>query len=238
MADPFQFELVSPEQLLMSEPVDQVVALGGIGVAGTMSSGERALREVLGQTDAVARLEKVSGQTDKATSAIRRVVTYSRERPAEQSLVDLGALVDQTLSLRQYQLGRLEVAALVDRGPNGDYRVRGDERQLTQALLNLVLNAEEALGTASGRQLQVKLTATPDRVRIAVSDNGTGVDPALRDRIFEPFISTSQSERALGLGLPVSRAIVESHGGKLWLSDETPGATFIVELPAGETRSC
>jgi len=111
--------------------------------------------------------------------------------------------------------------------------VCGDERQLTQALLNLVLNAEEALGTASGRQLQVKLTATPDRVRIAVSDNGTGVDPAMRDRIFEPFISTSQSERALGLGLPVSRAIVESHGGKLWLSDETPGATFVVDLPAG-----
>jgi len=184
-------------------------------------------------SDAMTRLEKVSGQTDKATSAIRRVVTYSRERPAEQSLVDLGALVDQTLSLRQYQLGRLGVAALVDRAPNGDYRVCGDERQLTQALLNLVLNAEEALGTASGRQLQVKLTATPDRVRIAVSDNGTGVDPAMRDRIFEPFISTSQSERALGLGLPVSRAIVESHGGKLWLSDETPGATFVVDLPAG-----
>ncbi len=84
--------------------------------------------------------------------------------------------------------------------------------------------------------MQVKLTATPDRVRIAVSDNGTGVDPALRDRIFEPFFSTSQSERALGLGLPVSRAIVESHGGKLWLSDETPGATFVVELAGWENR--
>src|SRR4029079_4755872 len=155
-------------------------------------------------SDAIPRLEKVSGQTDKATSAIRRVVTYSRERPAEQSLVDLGALVDQTLSLRQHQLGRLGVAAMVDRGPNGNYRVRGDERQLTQALLNLVLNAEEALGTALSRQLQVKLTATTDRVRIAVSDNGPGVDPAMRDRILEPFISTSQSERALGLGLPVS----------------------------------
>jgi hypothetical protein len=83
-------------------------------------------------SDAVARLEKVSGQTDKATSAIRRVVGYSRERPAELALVDLASVVDQALALRQYQLGRLGVAAIVDRGPNGAYGVRADERQLTQ----------------------------------------------------------------------------------------------------------
>jgi len=184
-------------------------------------------------SDAVSRLEKVSSQTDKATSAIRRVVTYSRERPPDQSLLDLGVVLDQALALRQYQLGRLGVAAMVDRGPSSDYRVRGDERQLTQAFVNLVLNAEEALGNTSGRQLHVKLTASPDRVRIEVSDNGSGVDPALRDRIFEPFFSTSRSERALGLGLTVSRAIIEAHGGTLWLSDETPGATFVIELKRG-----
>jgi signal transduction histidine kinase len=182
--------------------------------------------------DAIARLEKVSGQTDKATSAIRRVVTYSRERQAERSLVDLGAVVDQALSLRQYQLGRLGVAAAVDRGPTGDYRVRGDERQLTQAVLNLVLNAEEALANTAGRQLHVKLTSTPEHVRVAVSDNGSGVEAGIQARIFEPFFTTSASERALGLGLPASRAIVEAHGGKLWLSDETSGATFVIELPA------
>jgi signal transduction histidine kinase len=182
-------------------------------------------------SDAVARLEKVTGQTDKATSAIRRVVMYSRERPADQSLVDLGALIDQALALRAYQLGRLGVAPTVDRGPNGDYRVRGDERQLTQALLNLVLNAEEGLGSTTGRRLlHAKLTATAERVRLELSDNGRGVDPALRDRIFEPFFTTSQSERALGLGLPVSRAIVEAHGGQLTLVDETAGATFVIEL--------
>jgi signal transduction histidine kinase len=184
-------------------------------------------------SDAIARLEKVTGQTDKATSAIRRVVMYSRERPADQSLVDLGALIDQALALRAYQLGRLGVAAIVDRGPSGDYRVRGDERQLTQALLNLVLNAEEALGSTAGRQLHARLTATPERVRLEMSDNGSGVDPAVRDRIFEPFFTTSQSERALGLGLPVSRAIVEAHGGRLTLADETPGATFVIELKRG-----
>jgi two-component system, NarL family, sensor histidine kinase PprA len=183
-------------------------------------------------SDAVARLEKVSGQTDKATSAIRRVVGYSRERPAEPALVDLASVVDQALALRQYQLGRLGVAAIVDRGPNGDYRVRADERQLTQAVLNLVLNAEEALASSGSRQLQMTLTGTPEHVRLAVSDNGSGVNSAIRDRIFEPYFSTNQSERALGLGLPVSRAIVEAHGGKLWLSDDTPGATFVIELPA------
>jgi signal transduction histidine kinase len=182
-------------------------------------------------SDAVARLEKVSGQTDRATSAIRRVVGYSRERPAELALVDLGGVVDQALALRQYQLGRLGVAAMVDRGPNGDHRVRADERQLTQAVLNLVLNAEEALAAVGSRRLQMTLSGAPEHVRLAVIDNGSGVDPAIRDRIFEPYFSTTQSERALGLGLPVSRAIVEAHGGKLWLSDETPGATFVIELP-------
>ena len=68
-------------------------------------------------------------------------------------------------------------------------------------------------------------------VCITVSDTGVGLDEETRTRIFEPFFTTRSTDRAVGLGLPVSQALVQAHGGNLWLSSNAPGATFVMELP-------
>ena len=179
-------------------------------------------------SDAVARLEKVSGQTDKATSAIRRVVGYSRERPAELALVDLASVVDQALALRQYQLGRLGVAAMVDRGPNGAYRVRADERQLTQAVLNLVLNAAEAM--PSGGQLRLVLSRRGEMAEITVGDTGKGIPLENRQKIFQLFFTTRPG--GSGIGLASTFRIVQLHNGSIDFTSEVGrGTTFRIELP-------
>jgi two-component system NtrC family sensor kinase len=186
--------------------------------------------------DAVARLQKIGGQADKATTAIRQVLGYTREIAGSDSgVVDLAAIVDQVLALRRYQLGRLAVTVSVDRSHAIKSQVRGDERQLAQALLNLVMNAEEALSGHSDRRLRIALTPAENAIQVLVEDSGPGVPPDIRLRIFEPFFTTKSSDRAVGLGLPVSQSLVQAHGGNLWLSSNAPGATFVMELPLVRT---
>ncbi len=182
--------------------------------------------------DAIARLQKIGGQADKATTAIRQVLGYSRDvTTSEAAVVDLAHVVDQALALRRYQLGRLGIAVSVDRPQLMNCHVRGDERQLVQALLNLVMNAEEALAGQPQRKLRIALALADSAIQMHVEDSGPGVPDEIRSRIFMPFFTTRATDRSVGLGLPVSQALVEASGGHLWLSNQTPGATFVIELP-------
>jgi len=167
-----------------------------------------------------------------ATDVIRQVLAYTRETTAEPVAVDLAAVVDRALALRRYQLGRAGIAVDVTRSPGNAFVVMGEKRQLQQLVLNLLLNAEQALARQPQRVLRLALERHGARVRLVVADSGAGVPAELRDRIFEPFFTTSQSERTVGLGLTVSRAIAASHGGTLLLEERGPGATFVLELPA------
>jgi signal transduction histidine kinase len=182
--------------------------------------------------DAVARLQKIGGQADKATTAIRQVLGYTRETAGSESgVVDIATVIDQVLALRRYQLGRLAVTVSIDRPHAIKSQVRGDERQLAQALLNLVMNAEEALSGHADRRLRIALAPAENAIQVHVEDSGPGVPPDIRSRIFEPFFTTRSSDRAVGLGLPVSQSLVQAHGGNLWLRSSASGATFVMELP-------
>jgi CheY-like chemotaxis protein len=111
--------------------------------------------------------------------------------------------------------------------------VRGDASQLEQVLLNLVLNAEQALAGSPEGRIAVRLHAYEGRVRVAVADTGPGIPADVLPRIFEPFFSTKAVGQGTGLGLSICYSIVQSHGGRL-TADSRPGlgATFAVDLPA------
>ena len=110
---------------------------------------------------------------------------------------------------------------------------------LKQVLLNLVQNAREAVAgmtPASGTRVQIAVSSTPGRVTIAVEDNGPGVPPGQRDRIFDPFFSTKADLHGVGLGLFVAEGLVRSVGGRLSISDApSGGARFAIELPVAPT---
>ena len=177
--------------------------------------------------DAVARIQKIGGQADKAGGAIRQVVSYAREMPPAVGPVNLSALTEQVLALRRYNLGRAGIAATAA-VPSTAVTIAGDGRAVLQVLLNLVLNAEEALAQQSQRQLRIVVEREDGTIRVVVSDTGHGVPEALRERIFEPFFTTRTSERAVGLGLPVARALAGESGGQLALQDAGPGTTTFV----------
>jgi two-component system sensor kinase FixL len=111
--------------------------------------------------------------------------------------------------------------------------VRGDRVQLQQLLLNLIINACEAMVAIEPKErvLTIMTAFGDDRtVEIAVLDRGTGIPPDLQGRLFEPFITTKK--HGLGLGLSISRSIVAAHGGRMWAANNPErGATFFVSLP-------
>jgi two-component system NtrC family sensor kinase len=183
--------------------------------------------------DVLARLQRIGGQSEKATVTIRQVLGYCRETTSEAAaLVDVGGTIRQVVALRQYPIHRAGITLKVDGLEGGPVpKVRADERTLAQAVLNLVVNAEEALVGQPAREIRIAVTPEGSGVRILVADSGPGVAPEHREQIFEPFFTTRSTERAVGLGLPVSRAIVERAGGRLTLADTSTGATFVIDLP-------
>jgi signal transduction histidine kinase len=106
--------------------------------------------------------------------------------------------------------------------------LRGDRVQLQQVVLNLLHNAVEAIVERPGA-IAVRIAPDHEGVRVSISDSGAGVPPEVIDRIFTPFFSTKDS--GLGMGLSISRTIVEAHGGRLWMESSTGGTTFSFTLP-------
>jgi two-component system NtrC family sensor kinase len=180
--------------------------------------------------DAAARITKIGTQTDKATAAIRQVLGYTRELAAEQAKVELAGVVGRALALRRYNLGRAGIAVTVD-VPAGA-QVRADERRVLQIVLNLLLNAEDALAGQSRRDLRFAAAVRGDRLEMQVVDSGPGVEARIRDRIFEPYFTTRADPRAVGLGLPVARGLASELGGAVTLASGEPGkTTFVLDLP-------
>jgi CheY-like chemotaxis protein len=124
------------------------------------------------------------------------------------------------------------VVLLEDLPPGGVALVRGDAGQLEQVVLNLMVNAEQAVAGGVTPRIAIGLHTHDSRVRLSVADTGPGIAADILPRIFEPFFTTKAPNQNAGLGLSISYSIVQNHGGRL-IAESTPGsgATFAVELP-------
>src|SRR6185369_8747955 len=117
--------------------------------------------------------------------------------------------------------------------------VRGDRVQLQQVILNLIVNGLEAIAKSKDGERELTVTSIQDEggnVSVAVSDSGEGLDPADLERVFDAFFTTKPD--GMGMGLAISRTIIESHGGRLWATSNSPhGAVFQFTLPAASETS-
>lgn len=189
--------------------------------------------------DVVVRLERIAQQVHRASATIVDVVGFVRDRSASATRVDLRTVVDRVLGLRRYPLARAAITVAYDPPPAGRAMVSAAASDLAQALLNLVMNAEAALAPpapgaparSGAPQLRIAIEVSGDRVGLRVADNGPGVAPDVRDRLFEPFASSRPPDVACGLGLTAAAALVAKNGGRLWMEDVPAGASFVIELP-------
>lgn len=220
---------------------DKLAALGALvtGVAHELNNPlsvvvgrARLLEETAAGGALHAQAEKIRLAAERCGRILRTFLGLARQRPPDHADLDLNRLVEGTLDLVIDDLRGSDITLDLDLAP-GLPPVRGDDGQLGQIVLNLVLNARAALGeTAGPRRLRIATAADSGEVTLTVADNGPGVPPALRQRVFEPFFTTKPPGVGSGIGLAVAAAIAEAHGGRLVLeSANGPGAAFTLTLP-------
>jgi CheY-like chemotaxis protein len=148
----------------------------------------------------------------------------------------LTQVVQSALDLTAHVLREHEVALSVEHA-QADLPVRGDSHQLSQVVMNLVINASTAMEDSSGPRrlaIRTRLDEPAGMVELSVSDTGPGIPPQLRERIFERFFTTKAVGEGTGLGLAICRDIVSAHGGRISVHDAPQGgARFVVQLPVG-----
>ena len=178
-------------------------------------------------------LDKITSQTFRASEIVNSLLNVSRTSPREFAEIDLNRTVQETLALIEPQLRKAQVEVETNLEPEAA-AVTGNSARLQQVLLNLFLNARDAM-PQGGRLMisnEVREVAGEAVAAITVQDSGIGIDPAHLKHVFDPFFTTKGNHRGTGLGLAVSYGIVREHSGTMGVESEPgQGTSFSIELP-------
>ena len=192
------------------------------------------LMDLRGEADREA-LEVMKREADRAAQIVanlRRLARDTQEDENPRGPVDLNEVIGHVLQVRGYTLGTHNVEVCLEL--DGDLPpVTADRGQMEQVLLNLVVNAEQALAGRPGPRLTLKTHPTERGAALFVSDNGPGIPEQHVERIFDPFFTTKAPGEGTGLGLSLVHGIVADHGGRVCVESETgEGTTFRIDFPA------
>jgi two-component system, NtrC family, sensor kinase len=179
-------------------------------------------------------LRRIAEESERAAKIVRTLLAFARRQSAERAEQDVADLMTRVLSLRSYEF-RLNAIEVESGFEPGLPAVLGDSGQLQQALLNLLLNAEQAMRARSVRRIRVGARRVPeaDAIELFIADTGHGIPEENLRRIFDPFFTTREVGEGTGLGLSICYGIVRDHGGQISVESRVgQGTTFKVLLPA------
>ena len=229
----------SREALIQSE---RLAAMGGL-LAGVSHELNNPLAAIVGQAEMLeedsrgtpfeSRAQKISSAAGRCARIVGTFLAMARQRETQRAPIDVNDVISSALEITEYALRTSGIAVRVTYGTRLP-AVDGDRDQLHQVLVNLIVNAQQAMekGETFEKNLTVRASVGhTGHVLIDVCDTGPGIAEALRSRIFEPFFTTKKQGGGTGIGLSFSQGIVEAHGGRLSVEPSRTGAHFRIDLP-------
>jgi C4-dicarboxylate-specific signal transduction histidine kinase len=205
-------------------------------LAGVVSSADACLHWLAAQPPNIDKArratERIIRDAKRASEVVERVRNLAKKAPLQRTWVNLNETLEETISLATRELSQNSVSLDTQLAKNLP-RVWADRIQLQQVILNLIINACEALTTVENepRKLFVSTASEVDGAALTVRDSGFGIDPQEIEAVFEAFHTTKPG--GMGMGLAVSRSIIEGHGGRLWAEPNEPrGAIFKFTIPS------
>ena len=178
------------------------------------------------------------GDADRAGDIIDRIRDHIKKAPPRKDRFDLNEAINEVIVLARSAITKNGVSVQT-RLAEGLSPVQGDRVQLQQVVLNLILNAVEAMSSVEEGPRELLISTEQSQtggVLVAVRDSGPGIDPEHLERVFDAFYTTKSS--GVGMGLSICRSIIDAHGGRLWADANEPrGAVFQFTLPGAERSS-
>jgi signal transduction histidine kinase len=227
------------KQLIQSE---KMAAFGQLGagvahevknpLAGILACAQLSLRKVENGTSVHRNLTLIEKETKRCKNIVENLLRFARQEKAVLESTEVDPMLDDAVAIVNHQLELNKVKVVVER-EEGLPRIRANANQLQQVLINLMMNAQQAMGEKGGTvRVGARRTADGD-VEVSVRDDGPGIPSEIQAKIFEPFFTTKPGGKGTGLGLSVSYGIVKDHGGEIAL-DSAPGegACFRITIPA------
>ena len=211
-------------------------------LSGVVSNASACLRWLAGDTPNVEEAREAARHVvrdgKRAGEVIARVRAMTKRTDASREKLDLNAIIREVLGLVGDEAKKNTV--MIRTGFADDvFPVLGDRVQLQQVVLNLVMNGIEAMSSVADRRRDLAITTrnlNSDQVQVTVQDSGKGLDPDTMPKIFNPFFTTKPS--GMGMGLSISRSILQAHGGRLWAAaNDGPGTSFHFTLPRYQEAS-
>ena len=216
-------ELVATIAHEVNQPLTAIVTYGSL-----------CLRELAGDAPNLPKMREAIGEIvndgNRASAVISRIRVLLMKGTPDRVKLDINEVIQEVTILMRNEVTRSRISLGTDLAADLP-RVLGDRVQLQQVLINLIMNSIDAMRTITDqpRKLLIKSGKNPNGVLIQVQDSGRGLDPEQADRIFAPFFTTKP--QGIGMGLSISRSIIESHGGRLWAVPGPNGALFQFTLP-------
>jgi C4-dicarboxylate-specific signal transduction histidine kinase len=205
-------------------------------LAAVVTNASASLHWLAGQPpnfdEARQALARIIKEGHRASEVIARIRALARKAPPRKDWLDINETIREVFALTRSQVQKNHIALETHLAPDLPL-IPGDRIQLQQVLLNLILNAVEALGRVSDSPRQLLVSTSKDELKgvlVAVGDSGPGLAAASLEQLFEAFYTTKAD--GMGMGLTISRSIIEAHGGRLWATaNDHSGATFQFTLP-------
>jgi two-component system, NtrC family, sensor kinase len=226
---------------------EKMTALGQLGagiaheVKNPMTSirgyAQMGLRKVPEDSPLFEYFKTIEKETGRSLDILKNLLKFSRQETAEMSLIDVNSVVTDTLKLVTHQL-EMKKVTVVPQLCEESLQVMGNANQLEQVLLNLCMNAGDAMEKGGTLTVSTDLAANGAAAKVRVSDTGSGIPPEAIGRIFDPFFTTKPVGKGTGLGLSVSYGIVKDHKGEIKVESRVGhGTTFHILIPIVQGES-